>query len=65
MSGNVDRMLSELIAITAAKETNVVNVNEQDPQGLVSALKSKEGVRENRNFVSTDQRHLKRTLGVR
>ena len=43
----------------------LVIVNEQDPEGLLAVSRTREGVREQRNFVTADARRINRTLGRR
>lgn len=43
----------------------LVIVNEQDPEGLLAVTRTREGVREQRNFVTADSRRINRTLGRR
>lgn len=44
---------------------DTIIINEQDPSALVAALNTRTGAKIQRNFVTTDQRQLKRILGVR
>lgn len=64
-SQGMNSQLAQLIAITEAKNTTVVNVNEQDPQALIAVMRTRTGVAENRNFVNADKRKISRTLGIR
>jgi len=52
-------------AVSNMPAPQVINVNEQDPAALISALNTREGAKVQRNFVATDARQTKRILGVR
>ena len=63
---NSNDVLNQFAAMLAAqKPPTVVNINEQDPQALLSVMRTREGVKEQRNFVHADQRKINRTLGSR
>ena len=57
------RVLAQTLANMPAP--TVVNINEQDPEGLLEVNRTRAGVRENRNFVTADARRINRTLGRR
>jgi hypothetical protein len=61
----LEGMVGQLIETTKSNRPTVVNINEQDPQALLSVMRTRAGVTENRNFVSADQRRINRTLGNR
>ena len=64
-SARLEGLMAQLITVTQNKELSVVNINEQDPKAILPALRTREGVKLQRNFVATDQRTIKDTLGVR
>ena len=61
----LESMVAELIQTAKDNKPTVVNINEQDPQALLSVMRTREGVKEQRNFVHADQRKINRTLGSR
>jgi tape measure domain-containing protein len=61
----LEAMVARLISVTESKNTSVVNINEQDPDALLSVMRTRSGVAENRNFVNADKRKISRTLGIR
>ena len=46
-------------------QERTVIVNEQDPAGLLATMNTSGGLKVQRNFVTTNSRQVKRTLGVR
>jgi tape measure domain-containing protein len=64
------KQLQSQVALLAKSIANMpaptlVNVNEQDPSALLKTLNTQQGAAVQRNFVSTENRVIKRTLGVR
>jgi len=62
--GNIEGLLQDLLQVTRDKELTVINNNEQDPSATIEVLRTRAGVKENRNRVSADRRQTKRILGL-
>ena len=52
-------------AILNQPPPQVNNVNQQDPEALLSTLNTQKGSRVQTNFIQVNQRQVKRDLGVR
>lgn len=55
----------EPAANLAGAAPTIVILNEQDPEGLLAVNRTRKGVIEQRNFVTSDQRKINRALGRR